>query len=60
MLDQELAVAFPDNLLKLLQVLVVDPYPDVGVVDLDVVDLVIVAVNGSPCHLERIYRSQYI
>ena len=35
MLDQELAVALPHDLLQLLKVLVVDPDPDVGVVDLD-------------------------
>jgi len=34
-LDQELAVALPDDLLQLRQILVVDPDPDVGVVDLD-------------------------
>ncbi len=34
-LDQELAVALPDDLLQLGQILVVDPDPDVGVVDLD-------------------------
>ena len=34
-LDQELAVTFPDNFLESRQVLVVNPDPDVGVVDLD-------------------------
>ena len=34
-LDQELAVTFPDNFFESGQVLVVNPDPDIGVVDLD-------------------------
>jgi len=34
-LDQKLTVTFPDNFFESSQVLVVNPDPDIGVVDLD-------------------------